>query len=630
MSSKYKLSNGNYMGSATYMVTKKGFYNNMQWHLQDDHTYFGDYSRGYFLEIDGTRDNEPFYSTSLDGLCSGTELDFSAYVANITYAGQIPYLMDHYGYAYPRLRFVITDPTTGQQVASYSTGDILPDYTKVWDVNLSESADWQRVSMRFKVPDNVNSVTLSIFNDVTSDGTGNDFALDDIEVRLCIPPIGITGEDSVCMFRSTTLRAQSEYQQTATQIEYCWWHSTDSSQWSVISTGTSPSLTLPKVHAADSGWYKVAMAPTGNIESTNCRTESEPVRLHVTPVTACAPTIAIEGANSVCPSLPTELRAVSAYPAITGEPMECEWWHSTDSMHWTKIADATAASLSLDFVQAADSGWYKVAMATEGNINNPDYRIESEPYRLFVRSFKQCAPPVIIRSPHNVCAERHYRFSVLFDNNGMITEPIVYQWFYTSEFDPDLPPEMRVKFSSIIVSESERLTRLVNDLLTLQRIEHDDAQAQKLARVDLRKVAQNVVDTLHPILEERGANVAIVGEAPDVLGNADRLKEMLTNLVENASRFIEPGGHITIDLCGLHDNAVIQVKDDGAGFGDIDPNLLFSRFYRADTSRARNTGGTGLGLSIVKSIVEAHDGTIEAVNLPEGGANFIVAIPAID
>ena len=338
MSSKYKLSNGNYMGSATYMVTKKGFYNNMQWHLQDDHTYFGDYSRGYFLEIDGTRDNEPFYSTSLDGLCSGTELDFSAYVANITYAGQIPYLLEHYGYAYPRLRFVITDPTTGQQVASYSTGDILPDYTKVWDVNLSESADWQRVSMRFKVPDNVNSVTLSIFNDVTSDGTGNDFALDDIEVRLCIPPIGITGEDSVCMFRSTTLRARSEYQQTATQIEYC-------------------------------------------------------------------------------------------------------WWHSTDSMHWTKIADTTAATLSLDFVQAADSGWYKVAMATEGNINNPDYRIESEPYRLFVRSFKQCAPPVIIRSPHNVCAERHYRFSVLFDNNGMITEPIVYQWFFTRDLDPDLPPD---------------------------------------------------------------------------------------------------------------------------------------------------------------------------------------------
>ena len=195
--------------------------------------------------------------------------------------------------------------------------------------------------------------------------------------------------------------------------------------------------------------------------------------------------------------------------------------------------------------------------------------------------------------------------------------------------DPDLPPEMREKFSSIIVAESERLTRLVNDLLTLQRIEDDDTPVGELARVDLRAVAQSVVDTLHPILVERGANVAIVGEAPDVLGNFDRLKEALTNLVENASRFIEPGGHITIDLSGLHGSSVIQVKDDGAGFGEVDPSLLFDRFYRADTSRARNTGGTGLGLAIVKSIVEAHDGTVEAVNLPEGGANFIVAIPSI-
>ena len=195
--------------------------------------------------------------------------------------------------------------------------------------------------------------------------------------------------------------------------------------------------------------------------------------------------------------------------------------------------------------------------------------------------------------------------------------------------DPDLPPSMREKFSSIIVSESERLSRLVNDLLTLQRIENTEASANELARVDLRTVAQNVIDTLHPILEERGANVEIVGEAPDVLGSADRLKEALTNLVENASRFIDPGGHIIIELSGFGGNSVIQVKDDGTGFGDIDPNLLFGRFYRADTSRARNTGGTGLGLAIVKSIVEAHDGTVEAVNRPEGGANFIIAIPSI-
>ena len=195
--------------------------------------------------------------------------------------------------------------------------------------------------------------------------------------------------------------------------------------------------------------------------------------------------------------------------------------------------------------------------------------------------------------------------------------------------DPDLPPEMQKKFGAIIISESERLSRLVNDLLTLQRIEYDSTP-RNFARVNLRTVAQEVVDTLHPIITDREAHIEIVGEAPDVLGNADRLKEALTNLVENATRFIEPGGHIVVELFGLHGNSVVQVKDDGTGFGDIDPNLLFGRFYRADTSRARNTGGTGLGLAIVKSIVEAHDGTVEALNRPEGGACFIIAIPSID
>ena len=195
--------------------------------------------------------------------------------------------------------------------------------------------------------------------------------------------------------------------------------------------------------------------------------------------------------------------------------------------------------------------------------------------------------------------------------------------------DPDLPEAMRVKFTDIIVSESERLSRLVSDLLTLQRIERVQMLPEELSRVNLRQVAQSVVLALHALLEERGANVEIIGEAPDVLGSADHLREALTNLVENASRFIDPGGHITIELCGLRGSSVIQVKDDGAGFGDIDPSLLFGRFYRADLSRARNTGGTGLGLAIVKSIIDAHDGRIEAVNMPEGGANFIIAIPSI-
>lgn len=194
--------------------------------------------------------------------------------------------------------------------------------------------------------------------------------------------------------------------------------------------------------------------------------------------------------------------------------------------------------------------------------------------------------------------------------------------------DPDLPPEMHERFCNTIMTESERLTRLTNDLLSLQHIEEDD-RVLDLERVNLRPIAQEAVDALAPVLEERGANVTVTGEAPDVLGNRDRLKQVVSNLVDNASRFIEPGGHIRVELYGIKGNSVIAVKDDGTGFGDTDPKLLFERFYRTDASRCRNTGGSGLGLAIVKSAVEAHDGTVEAFNLPEGGACFMVAIPSL-
>ena len=195
--------------------------------------------------------------------------------------------------------------------------------------------------------------------------------------------------------------------------------------------------------------------------------------------------------------------------------------------------------------------------------------------------------------------------------------------------DPDLPPEMHDRFCETIINESTRLSNLTKDLIALEKIEGSKTQTVEMGRVNMKRVVEEVMNNLYPILTERKANTAIVGEAPDILGNADQMKQVIQNLVENASRFIQPGGHITVELCGLKDNCVISVKDDGCGFGDIDPKLLFDRFYRTDSSRQRGTGGTGLGLAIVKSIVEAHDGTVEAVNLSGGGACFIVAIPAI-
>ncbi len=196
--------------------------------------------------------------------------------------------------------------------------------------------------------------------------------------------------------------------------------------------------------------------------------------------------------------------------------------------------------------------------------------------------------------------------------------------------DPDMPQQTRERFLSNIVDECQRLTRLANDLLTLQRLEEAKGELT-LKRINLRSIVESTAITLEALLDERKAHLTISGEAPDVLGDPDRIRQVITNLVENASRFAPEGGHVHVELAGIDRRSVISVSDDGPGFGDVDPTRLFDRFYRADSSRTRGrgTGGTGLGLAIVKTIVNAHDGTVQAVNLPNHGACFIVALPSL-
>lgn len=191
-----------------------------------------------------------------------------------------------------------------------------------------------------------------------------------------------------------------------------------------------------------------------------------------------------------------------------------------------------------------------------------------------------------------------------------------------------VPEEMQQRFLSQIMSECDRLTRLANDLLTLQRAE---GESMELTRINLRAVADNCALLMQGLVEERGVNLAVVGEAPDVMGNADALNQILVNLIENASRFAGEGGHVRVEITCNEGHSVIAVKDDGPGFGDESPEHLFDRFYRADQSRARfkGSGNSGLGLAIVKALAEAMGGTVQAANLAGHGAVFIVAIPSL-
>ncbi len=191
----------------------------------------------------------------------------------------------------------------------------------------------------------------------------------------------------------------------------------------------------------------------------------------------------------------------------------------------------------------------------------------------------------------------------------------------------DVEREDADRFLSTIVRESERLAGLADDLLTLQRIDGATGELP-MRRVDLRVVAENAVAALQHLLEQRQVTAVIEETAPAVLGDADRLQQVVANLVDNASRVMN-GGTIRIVLGRDGDSAMLSVLDEGPGIPEEDLPHVFDRFYRAQRSRDRTSGGAGLGLAIVKAIVDRHVGTIEAANRPEGGASVTLRLPAL-
>ena len=271
------------MEAGIYLVTKQGYCNGKgtsQWHLQDDHTHFGDLTRGYLLEIDGAGDHAAFYSTTIDGLCEGAKLTFSAYVANVMTWGM--YVGSPGKYSYPRLKFVLTNPDTGAELATYDTGDIPYDDSYTGDNTCwKQSAEWHLVGMNFTVPSGLDKIQLTIFNNATGT-TGNDFAIDDIEIHLCAPPVSIDGEDEVCSDETVTLTANfaEMYSPFTKPLAYKWFFSSDSLTWSELSETTN-TLTMSAIQKVDSGWYRVAVSSRDNIESVNCRAMSEPFLLKV-------------------------------------------------------------------------------------------------------------------------------------------------------------------------------------------------------------------------------------------------------------------------------------------------------------------------------------------------------------
>lgn len=189
----------------------------------------------------------------------------------------------------------------------------------------------------------------------------------------------------------------------------------------------------------------------------------------------------------------------------------------------------------------------------------------------------------------------------------------------------NLPDEERADMLNEMHSEAERMHRLISDLLLLSQAE--SGLAINRASVELDTL---LLESYRLAKRRAGDRLAIHLTHEDqavVMGDADRLRQVLDNLINNAIRYTPQGGSIELSLHCLGDEAMITVADTGQGIAAEDLPHIFDRFYRADKARTRAAGGTGLGLSIVKWIVDVHNGRIEVKSTPGEGSVFYIYLP---
>lgn len=196
-------------------------------------------------------------------------------------------------------------------------------------------------------------------------------------------------------------------------------------------------------------------------------------------------------------------------------------------------------------------------------------------------------------------------------------------------------PAARDRFLAIMLTEAGRMNRLVGDLLSLSRVEAEE-RVKPRTQIDLAEVLQTTIRNLNPMAVEKGVTLAPdIGSDPlHVIGDADQLLQVFTNLIENAIKYGQSGEKVEITATTAERDPALRapalqitVRDYGPGIDPVHLPRLTERFYRADNHRSRALGGTGLGLAIVKHILNRHRGRLKVSSELGAGASFAVILP---
>ena len=255
-------------------------------------------------------------------------------------------------------------------------------------------------------------------------------------------------------------------------------------------------------------------------------------------------------------------------------------------------------------------------------LRRPDFRaaemnIHEKYIEIYFAPFDQDSGSGVMAVLHDITAQRkneEMRKEFVANVSHELRTPLTNVRSYAEtlrEAGGDIPRDTADSFLDIIINETDRMTHIVQDLLTLSRLDAGDAELV-LSRFPFEEAIESVVRANALNARQRGHELAYdpPESLPLIVGDRSRLEQVMMNIIGNAVKYTPDGGHIRV-TAGAADGVVwMEVSDDGIGIPEKDRAHIFDRFYRVDKARSRESGGTGLGLSIALEIVQRHQGVL--------------------
>jgi len=264
-----------------------------------------------------------------------------------------------------------------------------------------------------------------------------------------------------------------------------------------------------------------------------------------------------------------------------------------------------------------------------------DYSVEDRTFQLFLATLQTPDELQGVMAVIHDVTEQHRlemtRREFVANVSHELRTPLTSIKSYTETLmeNENLPTEMRSKFLTVINNESDRMARIVKDLLTLSRLDNGRLD-MKMSLFPIGKLMGGVYDAILFEAKNHGHQLTLELDdpLPEIEGDRDRIEQVVVNIVANAVKYTPDGGNIIMAARNVEKGVEISVTDNGSGIPKEDLPRLFERFYRVDKARSREKGGTGLGLAIAQEIVRFHSGTIRAESQLGVGTRMTVYLPA--